>query len=209
MTLMPVRKVHIATLAENYARRSHFNLSEKLRIQPLSVDTAEFTNAEKFILKRVTLTGHKYYELRKNSTLLGTINYGKQEGIEFLEESGKLPEYYLKEAQRGKRINLKPYIHVSDVQAIQKGVRAGTKLMKQALLDSIKSSAGGRILLDAESLDNMHSPVPFYFKLGFRSVNPEINELAVRCITSEEEFPLDIGTKMYLPKENIEHLLNY
>ena len=81
--------------------------------------------------------------------------------------------------------------------------------MQQALLDSIKSSAGGRILLDAESLDNMHSPVPFYFKLGFRSVNPEINELAARCINTGAEFPLDIGTKMYLPKENIEHLLNY
>lgn len=209
MTLMPVRKVHIATLAENYARRSHFNLSEKLRIQPLSVDTAEFTNAEKFILKRVTLTGHKYYELRKNSTLLGTINYGKQEGIEFLEETGRLPEYYLKEAQHGRKLNLKPYIHVSDLEAKKKGVKAGTKLMKQALADSLKQGTGGRILLDAECMDNVHSPIPFYFKLGFRSVNPEINELAARCINTGLEFPLDIGTKMYLPKENIEHLLNY
>lgn len=209
MNLMPVRKVHLATLAENYARRSHFNLTEKLRVQPIYIDTAKFQNTERMCLKRVTLTGHKYYELQKNSTLLGTINYGKQEGVEFLEESGRLPEYYLKETQRGKRINLKPYIHVSDVEAIQKGVRAGTKLMQQALHDSIKSGAGGRILLDAECLDNMHSPVPFYFKLGFRSVNPEINELAARCINKGEEFPLDIGTKMYLPKENIEHLLSY
>ncbi len=209
MNLMPVRKVHIATFAENYARRSHFKLMEKLHIQSISIDTAEFPNAEKIILKRVSLTGHKYYELQKNSTILGTINFGKKEGIEFLEETGKLPDYYLKETQRGKKINLKPYIHVSDLEAKQKGVKTGTKLMKLALHDSIRSGAGGRILLDAECMDNLHSPIPFYFKLGFRSVNPDINELAAKCIYTGEEFPLDIGTKMYLPKENIKHLLHY
>ena len=80
MNLMPVRKVHIATFAENYARRSHFKLMEKLHIQQLSVDTTEFPNAEKIILKRVSLTGHKYYELQKNSTLLGTINWDRISG---------------------------------------------------------------------------------------------------------------------------------
>ena len=209
MNLISVRKIHLASFIENHVRRGYYNLTEKLHTQPLSIDTAEFKNAERMLLKRVSITGHKYYELQKNFTILGTINYGKKEGVEFLEEFGRLPDYYLKEAQQGKKINLKPYIHVSDVEAKQKGVTAGTKLMQQALYDSIRSGAGGRILLDAECMDNLHSPIPFYFKLGFRSVNPEINKLAAKCIYTGEEFPLDIGTKMYLPKENIKHLLHY
>lgn len=209
MNFVPVKHSGMVSFISNYARISHNNIIAKLRLHRPSLDIAEFKNAEIIRLKKVTITGHKYYELTKNSELLGTINYGKKEGVEFLEETGRLPEYYLKETQRGRKLNLKPYIHVSDLEAKKKGVKAGTKLMKQALADSLKQGTGGRILLDAECMDNIHSPIPFYFKLGFRSVNPKINELAKNCIISGEEFPLDIGTKMYLPKENIKHLLDY
>lgn len=114
------------------------------------------------------------------------------------------PHFYKKLPQ------LEPHYYIDELWSKEKNT--GTNAIKDVVLKSLNDSeTQGRVLLHACSIDGKTSPVGFYYKLGFRSTNPLTNKDCAKWLTEGgkiENAPAGSGT-MYLPKENIEHCLNY
>lgn len=88
----------------------------------------------------------------------------------------------------------------------------GKEAVKNVVLKSLQDTrTNGRVILQADIIDGKTSPAGFYYKMGFRSTN-HVNNLELeewlKSGGKRENAPMLTGM-MYLPKENIEHCLNY
>lgn len=114
------------------------------------------------------------------------------------------PHFYKKCPQ------LEPHYHIDELWST--GKNTGTNAVKDVVLQSLNDTATqGRVLLHACSIDGKTSPVGFYYKLGFRSTNPYTNKACAKWLAEGskiENAPVGSDT-MYLPRENIQHCLNY
>lgn len=86
------------------------------------------------------------------------------------------------------------------------GTEAIKNLAEKAMFDK---KADGRIVTFSAPLIKEASPAMFFYKLGFRFINPESNEYMEKCIKDNiPDIPAQIGM-MYLPKNRIHKLLRY
>lgn len=111
-----------------------------------------------------------------------------------------LPAYYKKQK----------YLFIkSPLNSTRKYKGIGSELIKAAVRESQRQGLDGRICLTASTINpELGSPVPFYYKMGFKSVNREIQEIIEDCMRNNKPLPEKcLSTTMYLPKEAIQKLL--
>lgn len=106
-----------------------------------------------------------------------TLSVDKDEQMQYLKSRVKIgdvitpPHFYIKDPQ------LQPHYYIDELWS--KGKNTGTNAIKSIVLDSLNDpQTQGRVLLEASRIDGKTHPVGFYYKLGFRSTSPRINE---RC----------------------------
>ncbi|MGN0192751.1 MAG: hypothetical protein ACI4CY_04410 [Candidatus Gastranaerophilaceae bacterium] len=93
------------------------------------------------------------------------------------------------------------------------GKGLGSELIKQAVLDSKQAGFEGRVALDAETINkNRGTPIPFYWKMGFRTAdnvkNAEI-EKGMQELAKTGKYPdwAPQISQMYLPDDAIQKIL--
>lgn len=90
------------------------------------------------------------------------------------------------------------------------GTRTIQKIVRESLADP---DCQGRIRGEVMPIDiSRGSSLGFCYKLGFRAERPDINEKCAKWLAEggeKSKVPFTLGVYMYLPKENIEHCLNY
>ena len=124
----------------------------------------------------------------------------------------KTPELYPKDyiTKNSYGYGLNPTYHIDKLWSSAKG--EGKTAVQSIVWKSLASSkTEGRVTLDACCLDGITASGGFYYKLGFRFLNPNNNKICEQWIKSGGKYgnaPFAIG-RMYLPKENIEHCLKY
>ena len=93
------------------------------------------------------------------------------------------------------------------------GKGSGTAAVQNVVEESLSNPlTKGRVMLDASSIDGKTHPAGFYYKLGFRYKQPAYNQELEAWLANggkRENSPMFPSAVMYLPKENIEHCLNY
>ena len=93
-----------------------------------------------------------------------------------------------------------------------KGKWTGTRSIQDVVRKSLADiDTQGRVTLEACCIDDISAPGGFYYKLGFRFSDNEMNKLCEEWLKNggkKEDAPFAIG-QMFLPKENISHCLNY
>ena len=117
------------------------------------------------------------------------------------------PDYYIG----------KPVTIIDELISFEKG--AGTKAIKEIVRKSLSDISQGRVALLASNINYKKGhPMGFYYKLGFRSINEKYNKICENWLKNGgrlEDRPTEIKwglftpPEMYLPRENIEHCLNY
>lgn len=113
------------------------------------------------------------------------------------------PDYY----KSGSSILIKPSMEINILRSHKKGIGVGTKLVQEAVKKSFELGYDGRVVINAISIDGKTSPLAFYYKLGFRSIDDKTNKMIEKYIKKNKTIPQDKSTSMYLPKENIASLL--
>lgn len=110
-----------------------------------------------------------------------------------------------------------PVTYVELLDSYEEG--AGTRAVKNIVRGSLKDKSEGRVALNACLMDfEKGNSIGFYYKLGFRSVSEKYNKICEEWLKKGgkmEDRPWQIKywpfapQQMYLPKENIEHCLQY
>lgn len=86
------------------------------------------------------------------------------------------------------------------------GTEAVKNLAEKAMFDP---KTEGRIVTFSAPLVKESSPALFFYKLGFRFINPESNQYMEECILKKiPDIPAQVGM-MYLPKSRLHKLLRY
>lgn len=86
------------------------------------------------------------------------------------------------------------------------GTEALKELAEKAFFDT---RAEGRIVTFCAPVHQEYSPALFFYKLGFRFMDPEANQYMEECLIKKvPDTPPQKGM-MYLPKSNIHRLLRY
>ena len=86
------------------------------------------------------------------------------------------------------------------------GTNAIKALAEKAMFDT---RAEGRIVTYSSPICKESSPALFFYKLGFRFIDPKGNEYMEECLIKKvPDIPPQIGM-MYLPKNNLQRLLRY
>lgn len=156
-------------------------------------------NKNEFIISIQGKNNEKIRRYIRDGKQVGEIRYNIIKG-----NIGKYPEYYLEDSGTFMK-TLKPSIFVSHLE----GKRCGAQLMKFAARDA-GLYTDKRLVLDAQCVDGLTSPDAFYYKLGLRKLNKKENEMIQNFIDNNEVIPIDMfSDRMYLPRENFYHLLNY
>ncbi|MCQ2755057.1 MAG: hypothetical protein MJ231_08465, partial [bacterium] len=103
-----------------------------------------------------------------------------------------------------------PHYHIDKLWSSGKGT--GTTAVQEVVSRSLSNPrTAGRVTLDASCIDGKTSPAGFYYKLGFRFKQPNLNKELEEWLSKggrKENAPFITGT-MYLPQENIEQCLKY
>lgn len=86
------------------------------------------------------------------------------------------------------------------------GTEAVKNLAEKAMFDP---KTEGRIVTFSAPMTKESSPALFFYKLGFRFINPEANQYMEECIIKKiPDIPAQVGM-MYLPKSRLHKLLRY
>lgn len=108
------------------------------------------------------------------------------------------------------RQTMLPHYHIDKLWTGGKG--SGTQAVQDVVIKSLSDTqTKGRVTLDACCIDGKTSPAGFYYKLGFRFGDAQKNKELKNWLEkggTRENAPFLTGT-MFLPKENINHCLNY
>ncbi|MCM1004660.1 MAG: hypothetical protein NC408_10030, partial [Candidatus Gastranaerophilales bacterium] len=86
------------------------------------------------------------------------------------------------------------------------GTEAVKQLAEKAMFDNM---ADGRIVTFSSPVWKESSPSLFFYKLGFRFMDPKANEYMEECLIKKvPDLPPQVGM-MYLPKTHLHKLLRY
>ena len=88
---------------------------------------------------------------------------------------------------------------------------AGTQMIREAVRMSNEMGYDGRVTLHAEIINkSVGTPIPFYYKLGFRATSAEIQALIEQAMAIYEQtgvYKGPTGASMYLPMDVVKHIL--
>ena len=152
--------------------------------------------------------------LRDNSTgkILGHVyaiaeDVGKEGGKSY--SGGKIPGGYINYETSGEYVKrAKPHMYVDDLfvtkEARHKGL--GSKLLGKIVQESENRGFKGRIILFAGNTRDV-SPLPFYYKLGFRSGDKYINHQIEKALAAPKPMNNLVQSFMALSKNGIKELL--
>lgn len=145
------------------------------------------------------------------------LHYKKALGVDHLIKSQRNPKIELPEAycKTQKELAL-DYGYPADyfnhlalhVRRLESNVKGGgTRAIKKVVRESLKDpQTNGRVTLVATTIrEGDTHPFYFYRKLGFRTITDYYEEMGQKGKPMYE----DALVMMYLPKENINHCLNY
>lgn len=94
----------------------------------------------------------------------------------------------------------------SPIQRHGLGVEAMKNLVEKVMFDP---RAEGRIVTYSTPFVQESSPAIFFYKIGFRFMNPEANEYIEECLRKNiPDIPIQTGM-MYLPRYQLHKLLRY
>lgn len=103
-----------------------------------------------------------------------------------------------------------PHYHIDKL--ISTGPGSGTNAVRMVVeMSKNDPITSGRVTVDANCIDGKTAPGGFYYKLGFRFTQDDLNKECEQWLKNggeREKAPFVTGM-MYLPKENIEHCLSY
>lgn len=100
------------------------------------------------------------------------------------------------------------FINSIESKRTYKGI--GTKLIEAVVKESKRLGYNGRVYLNTSTINSeVGTPVPFYEKLGFKSVDSSIEDKIEKSISEHLPLPKECeATTMYLPKEKINEILS-
>ena len=103
----------------------------------------------------------------------------------------------------------KKYLFINSIYSNQQYKGIGSELIKQAAKESQKRGYEGRICLNSSTTKpEKGSPIPFYYKLGFRCTSKKKDEIIRNSIKNKENIPASCeSVTLFLPKEAINKLL--
>ena len=124
--------------------------------------------------------------------------------------SKESPVLYTPRTYKRKTKYLKNCYIIDYIQAAKPKCGQGTEALKQlaekAMFDS---RAQGRIVTFSAPMMKEASPALFFYKLGFRFIDPKSNEVMEECLRNNmPDIPAQIGM-MYLPKNRLNKLIHY
>lgn len=141
---------------------------------------------------------------------LGLCSVDEEEMRQYLDNRVKIGELITPPHFYRKQLQLEPHYYIDELWS--QGKNTGTNAIKDVVMQSLDDpQTQGRVLLNACCIDGKTDPTGFYYKLGFRSTNPYTNNECAKWLAEggkRENAPCMGGT-MYLPRENIQHCLNY
>lgn len=110
-----------------------------------------------------------------------------------------------------KSLYLNSCYKIDFIEAPQRYQGEGTKVVKALVERSLADKdTQGRVVVNAEIIDEKTSPAGFFYKLGFRFVDSQMNEVMEKWVREKTlvNAPKLTGM-MYLPKENINRVIMY
>ena len=147
-----------------------------------------------------------------NIVIAGEIDEHYVDIVEVEEELSNTPahNFFQIKPEKKKKKYLKNCYVIDYIQSPTQGCGMGTEavkgLVEKAMFDS---RAEGRIVTYAAPIWKESSPAQFFYKLGFRFMDPEANKRIAECIAKKvPDLPAQTGM-MYLPKTSINKLLRY
>lgn len=147
-----------------------------------------------------------------NIVIAGEIDEHYVDIVEVEEDIPNNPSYnfFNLKPEKKKKKYLKNCYVIDYIQSPTQGVGLGTEaikgLVEKAMFDS---KAEGRIVTYSAPIWKESSPAQFFYKLGFRFMDPESNKRIAECIAKKiPDLPAEKGM-MYLPKASINKLLRY
>lgn len=115
------------------------------------------------------------------------------------------PTVYKRKTKFLKNCYIIDYIQ-SPKQRCGLGTAAIKQLAEKAMFDT---KAEGRIVTFSAPIMKEASPALFFYKLGFRFIDPKSNEVMEECLANKmPDLPAEMGM-MYLPKNRLHKLLRY
>ncbi len=110
-----------------------------------------------------------------------------------------------------KTLYLKNCYKIDLIEAPQRYQGAGTKAVKALVERSLADKdTEGRVVVNAEIIDEKTSPAGFFYKLGFRFIDNNQNDKMEAWVREKTILNApQLTGMMYLPKENINKLLRY
>jgi len=153
----------------------------------------------------------KKFKRSDNIAIVGEIDDDYVDIVEEIDEKAKGEfNFFQTPIQKKKRKYLKNSYIIDYIQAPKMGCGLGTEALKglaeKAFFDP---KAEGRIVTFCTPVWQESSPAQFFYKLGFRFMDPKANEYIKDCIEKKiPDLPAQTGM-MYLPKSNLHKLLRY
>lgn len=153
----------------------------------------------------------KKFKRGDNIIIAGEID---DDYVDIIEEKERITDtnfnFFHGPIQMKKTKYLKNSYVIDYIQSPKMGCGLGTEALKglaeKAFFDS---KAEGRIVTYCAPVWQESSPAQFFYKLGFRFMDPDANEYIKDCINKKiPDLPPQTGM-MYLPKNNLHKLLRY
>lgn len=110
-----------------------------------------------------------------------------------------LPDYYKN----------KKYLFISSLESKKTLKGIGTQLVTSVVKESERLGFEGRVQLNTSTIDTkIGTPIPFYYKFGFKSIDSSIQAKIEKSMEQHLSVPRECeATTMYLPKEIISKIL--
>ncbi len=161
-------------------------------------------------LKEKAILRVKKFKRADNIIIAGEIEDHYVDIVEEEEAPNNGFNFFQLQPEKRKIKYLKNSYIIDYIQSPKMGCGLGTEALKglaeKAMFDS---KAEGRIVTFCAPVWKESSPAQFFYKLGFRFMDPTANEYIQDCIIKKvPDLPPQMGM-MYLPKKNLHKLLRY
>ena len=180
----------------------------------ISVSTPPIIGFKTPVVKEKAVLKVKKFRRAENIVIVGEIDEEYVDIIEDDDNSNLIQQnnfnFFQLNPQKKKTKFLKNCYVIDYIQSPSPRKGLGTEAIKglaeKAMFDP---KAEGRIVTFSSPVWKESSPAQFFYKLGFRFIDPAANEYINQCIINKiPDLPAQIGM-MYLPKKNIHKLLRY
>ncbi|MBQ7764485.1 hypothetical protein IJ384_03835 [bacterium] len=182
----------------------------KTNTSHFSVATPPILSFKTPLIKEKATLRVKKFKRGDNIIIAGEIDDDYVDIVEEEIESHRSSNFFQSPKPKRKLKYLKNSYVIDYIQSPKVKCGLGTEALKglaeKAFFDS---KAEGRIVTFCAPVWKESSPAQFFYKLGFRFMDPNANEYIKDCIIQKiPDLPPQTGM-MYLPKSNLQKLLRY